>query len=229
MYIPKLFEVEDFESQAELIKEYPLGIIVSCNQGYFGSTSFKATHIPFVLKVDEETNKKYLIGHLAAKNDQIEQLEKASECFVIFQSCDSYITPAWYPTKKKTQKFVPTWDFAAVHVYGKPKILRGKEWKLGMLNHLTDQEEEKRPEGEQYEAKWKVSDAPDRYLDGMLKAIVGLEIDIDRIESKWKFDQNSSPVDAKGLINGLESEVGGEKGKKMAQMVKERYPKQLPE
>ena len=225
MYIPRLFEVKDFESQADLIKNNPLGVIVSCNQSFFGNSDIKATHVPFYLRDGEN---KSLVAHLAAENDQIEQLEKAKEVLVVFLSVDSYISPAWYPNKKKSHKSVPTWNFAAVHVYGHPKIYREKEDKLKMVSTLTEQEEGKRPEGEEFVEKWKVSDAPESYINLMLENIVGLEIEISQIQSKWKFDQNKVPVDVKGEIEGLENEVGGEKGSEMAQITRERYPKPIP-
>lgn len=226
MYIPRLFEVKDFESQADLIKNNPLGVIFSCNQGFFGNSDIKATHVPFYLKDGE---KKSLVAHLAAENDQIEQLEHAKEVLVVFLSVDSYISPAWYPNKHKSHKFVPTWNFAAVHVYGRPKIYRNKEDKLKMVSTLTEQEEGKRPEGEEFGEKWKVSDAPENYIDLMLKNIIGLEIEISEIQSKWKFDQNKVPIDIKGEIEGLQNEVGGEKGREMAKITLERYPKPIPD
>lgn len=233
MYIPKHFAVTDLDKQVEIIKNYPLGILFSSTPSSKGLMGFWkgakderpdselcATHIPFYF-VQSSEGKHKLIAHLAAQNHKVEQLENVSNCLVTFQSADSYISPSWYPLKPKTHKYVPTWDFAAVHVYGTPKIIReDKEWLLNMLNLLTDQEEEKRPSGEKYEGKWKVSDAPDAYLDVMMKNIVGLEIDITHMESKFKFDQNKSKIDVEGVIKNLGVEVGGEKGKQMAELTR---------
>lgn len=166
-----------------------------------------------------------MIAHLAIQNNQVEQLESVSNCLVTFQSTDSYVSPSWYTLKPKTHKYVPTWDFAAVHVYGTPKIIRGdKEWLLNMLNLITDQEEGKRPTGKKFKEKWKVSDAPDSYLNVMLNNIVGLEIEITHIESKFKFDQNKNKIDIAGLIDNFEHEVGGEKGMKLAEYICECQP-----
>ena len=211
MYIPKHFESMEL-SRYKLSKKPPLGTLFSSKasrQGFFGwrTSSNKddpdfgmcASHIPFVF-VEFDNGEHKLIAHLARKNKQVEMLERVQKCLVVFQSVDSYISPAWFPMKKKTHKFVPTWDFAAVHVYGTPRIIReDKDWLINMLSTLTDQEEEKRPEGEMYEEKWSVSDAPDYYINAMLQNIVGLEISITHIQSKFKFDQNKSQINVEGI------------------------------
>lgn len=241
MYIPKEYEVTDFSQQLGLIKSYPLGILFNFStqsNGFLGfmkgsssetrpDTSMCATHLPFVF-VEGPDGKHKLIAHLAAQNQHVDLLENNPQCMVVFQSTDSYVSPSWYPLKKKTQKYVPTWDFGAVHVYGKAKIIRNdKEWLLKMLNELSDQEEGKRPEGSDYEPKWKVSDAPEKYLDAMMEGIVGIEIDIGNIESKFKLHQSEVPVNVNGVLENYSKEVGGEKGSTMAEMTKMHYPKDL--
>ncbi|CAI7208128.1 ASB_collapsed_G0033320.mRNA.1.CDS.1 [Saccharomyces cerevisiae] len=165
MYIPKHFESMEL-SRYKSPKKPPLGTLFSSKasrQGFFGwrTSSNKddpdfgmcASHIPFVF-VEFDNGEHKLIAHLARKNKQVEMLERVQKCLVVFQSVDSYISPAWFPMKKKTHKFVPTWDFAAVHVYGTPRIIRDdKDWLINMLSTLTDQEEEKRPEGENVRRK----------------------------------------------------------------------------
>lgn len=177
MYIPKHFKVTDLQRQLDIIKDYPLGTLFTSCPSSGGVLSFWkngqndrpdselcATHIPFYF-VESAEGKHKLIAHLAAQNNQVEQLENVSNCLVTFQSTNSYVSPSWYPLKPKTHKYVPTWDFATVHVYGSPKIIReDKEWLLNMLNLITDQEEGKRPTGENFKEKWKVSDAPDSGL-----------------------------------------------------------------
>lgn len=211
MYIPKHFESMEL-SRYKSPKKPPLGTLFSSKasrQGFFGwrTSSNKddpdfgmcASHIPFVF-VEFDNGEHKLIAHLARKNKQVEMLERVQKCLVVFQSVDSYISPAWYPMKKRTHKFVPTWDFAAVHVYGTPRIIRDdKDWLINMLSTLTDQEEEKRPEGEMYEEKWSVSDAPDSYINAMLQNIVRLKISITHIQSKFKFDQNKSQINVEGI------------------------------
>ncbi len=228
MYIPKQFEVNDTEKQLEVIKEFPLGALIFVEKTIFGSPNYTITHIPFVIKEDESTGKRFLIGHLAKKNEQVPLLKRANhQCLVAFTSTDSYVSPSWYPTKKKTHKFVPTWDFAAVNVYGTPKIIESRDLLLEILTVLSDQEENKRPDGEEFEPKWKVSDAPEAYIDQMMKNIVGLEIEIEKIEAKFKFNQNVAEIDAKGVVENYEKEVGGEKGTYMSTKTKALYPREI--
>ncbi|SCU77282.1 LAME_0A00474g1_1 [Lachancea meyersii CBS 8951] len=236
MYIPKLMEVNDFSKQADIIRSNPLGIIFSYampQNGFMGfikgnetsavDSEMCATHVPFVL-VKEKNGKTKLVAHLAAKNQHIQMLEKYSKCMVVFQSVDSYVSPSWYPLKKKTHKYVPTWDFATVHVYGAAKIIRDKTWLLNMLGQLTDQEENKRPDGDEFEEKWKVSDAPEKYVDTLLNGIVGLEIDVTDIQSKFKLHQNEAAVNVKGVLEGYEKEIGGCKTQELAKLTKENHP-----
>lgn len=242
MYIRKVYEVTELAKQAELIKKYPLGIVFSANPspgggllGFMRAGSLEevdselcATHVPFFFVEGKDGESHKLVAHLAANNQQGKQLEKVGKVLVVFQSVDSYTSPAWYPLKKKTHKYVPTWNFAAVHVYGTPKVIRNdKEWLLRQLNQITDQEEGKRPEGEGYEEKWKVSDAPEKYIDAKLKNIVGLEIEITAIQSKFKFGQDEVPTNVNGVLEGLEKEVGGEKGEEMCKLTRECYPGEL--
>lgn len=242
MYVRQAYEVTDLEWQVDVIKKYPLGIVFNASPapgggllGFMRGSSPQeidselcATHVPFFFVEGKDGENHKLVAHLAANNQQVEQLEKSSKVLVVFQSVDSYISPSWYPLKKKTHKFVPTWNFAAVHVYGTPRIIRDdKEWLLRQLNQITGQEEGKRPEGEEYEDKWKVSDAPEKYIDAKLKGIVGLEIEITGIQSKFKFGQDEVPTNVRGVVKALEEEVGGDKGSEMCKLTRECYPTEL--
>lgn len=240
MYIPKAFEVTDNAALFEVIRSNPLGVLFSHaaeSHGAFGlfktgKTGLSpentcATHVPFVLVTNEDGSQQ-LLTHLAAQNHHVDLLAKEENCLVVFQGPQSYISPSWYPTKKKNQKAVPTWDYTAVHVFGKAKLIKGdREWLLNMLNLITDQQEGKRPEGPEFEEKWRVSDAPTSYVDGMLANIVGVEIEIEKMEGNFKLHQNYPSVNVNGIIHNLETEVGGDKGTEMADYVRNHYPNQL--
>lgn len=233
-------EVNDFAKQAEIINEYPLGILFNYAAPHGGLMSYLsgeqgekkadgemcATHVPFLL-VEGQDGKHKLIAHLAGENQHIEMLKKSPNCMVVFQSANSYVTPAWYPQKKQTHKFVPTWDFACVHVYGKAKIIQDEEWLLQMLNSLTDQQEAKRPEGDEFEKKWKVEETDEKYLGGLMKRIVGLEIEITDIQSKFKLHQGAAPVNVNGVLKGYESEKKDDNAKTMCKLTRESYPRDL--
>ncbi|QLG74820.1 hypothetical protein HG535_0H01470 [Zygotorulaspora mrakii] len=238
MYIPQIMEVKEFEKQAEIIKQYPLGILFSYSPPKSALSNFLngsqevprvdsemcATHIPFYLK--ESTDGKHkLVAHLADGNSHIAMLKENSNCMVVFQSMNSYVTPSWYPLKKETHKFVPTWDFACVHVYGKADIIEDKKWLLSMLNDLTDQEENKR--SPEFGKKWSVEETNHRFLESSMNRIVGLEIEVTDIQAKFKVHQSANPVNANGVLKGYETEAEPEKAKVMCRLLKENYPREL--
>lgn len=192
MYIPQKYLEEEWELQEGLIRANPLGTIVT-----FGEDGLIANHIPFYLSIDKETGKKYLQAHLAKVNPQLPSLKKAEEVLVMFKSADSYITPSYYPSKQEDHKVVPTWDFGAVHCYGIPKIIDDPQWVRTQLDHLSGQQESTRKE------PWAVSDAPEKFVGLMQKAICGLEIEVSRTECKFKFEQKMKKQDIDGVIKGL--------------------------
>ena len=192
MYIPKYYAQENEELQESLIRANPLGTVIST-----GESGIIANHIPFYLHVDKDTNKKYLQGHLAKVNHQVPLFKEKGEVLVIFQSPSSYISPTYYPTKNETHKVVPTWDFASIHCYGVPRLIDDSDWVRSQLDNMTAQHETKKP------VPWKVSDAPENYVKLMQKAIIGVEIEITRIECKFKFEQKMKRHDIDGVIDGL--------------------------
>ncbi|CAK7901727.1 hypothetical protein CAAN1_34S00210 [[Candida] anglica] len=192
MYIPKKYLEEDWEFQEKIIKEYPLATVITT-----GPEGIQANHIPFFLHIDESTGKKYLHAHAAKKNPQIPALTEGKEVLIIFKSTDSYIAPEYYPGKQIDHKRVPTWDFAAVHIYGKSKIIDDAQWVRKQLDNFTHQNEKSR------ENPWKVSDAPEKYVTLLQKAICGVEIEIERIECKYKFEQKEIKQDIDGVTEGL--------------------------
>lgn len=193
MYIPKKYQLDSWDVREELIRTYPLGTVITTDE----DGSIIANHIPFYLHIDKETGKKYLRAHISKKNHQIPSLTHNDRVLVIFQSHDSYISPSYYPEKERTHKFVPTWDFGALHIYGTLKIVHDYDFVRAQLNALTDQQEKPKS------CPWKVSDAPAKYLDLMQKPITGLEIEIDQSLCKFKFEQDMSVENCTGVIEGL--------------------------
>lgn len=192
MYIPNHYNEESWDEQESLIKTYPLATVITS-----GEDGIIANHIPFFLRVDKETNKKYLQGHMAKANHQLPSLKAGDEVLVIFQSTDSYISPSYYPTKHDTHKVVPTWDFASVHCYGVSKVIDDAQWVRTQLDNFTSQQEKSRSN------PWKVSDAPENYVKTMQKVITGLEIEITSVKCKRKFEQKMKRQDVDGVIDGL--------------------------
>lgn len=144
-----------------------------------------------------------LLGHVAIKNDQWRE-PALGESMAIVRGPDAYITPSWYEAKREHGRVVPTWNYVTIHAYGRLVIHRDAAWLEANVRRLVDAHETSRPE------PWSVDDAPRAYIDGQLKAIVGVELLIDRIDAKSKLSQNRSDADIDGTIAGLEAD--GEHG-----------------
>jgi transcriptional regulator len=197
MFMPDHFRVEDVAETHALMRAHPFAALVSATPG-----GLYGTHLPTVLKA-EGTNGT-IECHLARANPHWKDLAKGEEAMMIFQGADGYITPNWYATKVATGKAVPTWNYAIVHAYGRPAIMNDKEWLRRHVTELSDQQE--RTEAH----PWKVSDAPDSYIDVMLRGIVGFRFEITRLEGKWKMSQNREAQDRLGVIDGLKARAAGD-------------------
>lgn len=221
-YIPKLNKVDNLDKQVKLIKENPLGILVTSTSGYLSTgTETEISHLPFI--IEERGDKLILITHMAKGNDQLKQLQNLNEVIVLFRSTfDSYISASWYLRKEIDHKIVSTWDYSAVHVKGKPTIIAEKDKILEIVTKITAEQEAKRKVPE--EKRWKVSEAPERYIDGMLGAIYGLEIEITEIKGKFKLNQDHTKKELDNLVKNYKEELGGDLGEKMAEITIENHP-----
>ncbi|QAU23634.1 FMN-binding negative transcriptional regulator [Dyella sp. M7H15-1] len=190
MYLPKSFHETRIDVLHALIRDYPLGTVVM-----HGAGGLTANHLPLELAGDG-----LLQGHVARGNE----LTKAdgAQVLVMFQAANGYISPHWYPSKHETGREVPTWNYAVVHVHGRLRVIEDKAWLRGFLERLTDRHEASQPR------PWQVSDAPEDYIQKMLKTIVGLEISIDRIEGKFKLSQNHPDANRAGVVRGLGEREG---------------------
>ena len=191
MYTPKAFEVTDLPMLHAAMKQSGLATLVTIT-----ANGLVATHLPLLL---DETRGAYgtLTGHVSRANVQWRETDPDAEALIIFLGLDSYVTPNWYPAKQETGRVVPTWNYAAIHAYGRITFIEDPEWLRTMVTDLTKKHEASFP------APWQVSDAPAVYIDSQLKAIVGLEFQILRLEGKQKFNQNRSVEDRLGVIQGL--------------------------
>ena len=197
MFLPDQFRVEDIAEMHALVRARPFAALVSTTQaGLYG------THLPTVLK--DEGTFGTIECHLSRANPHWKDLAEGGEAMMIFQGPDGYITPNWYATKAATGKAVPTWNYAIVHAYGRPAVMKEKDWLLRHVTQLSDQQE--RSEAH----PWKVSDAPASYVDVMLRGIVGFRFEITRLEGKWKMSQNREPQDRVRVIEGLKARATGD-------------------
>jgi transcriptional regulator len=191
MYTPKAFEVTDLPLLHAAMKHSDLATLVTTTR-----QGLVATHLPLLL---DESKGKYgmLSGHISRANLQWQETDTNAEALIIFLGLDTYVTPNWYPAKQETGRVVPTWNYAAIHAYGRLSFTEDPEWLRAMVTALTNKHEASFP------APWQVSDAPKTFIDSQLKAIVGFEFEILRLEGKQKFNQNRSVEDRLGVIEGL--------------------------
>ncbi|MBT2371554.1 FMN-binding negative transcriptional regulator [Pseudomonas fluorescens] len=191
MYTPRAFALDDLPELQQLIQHTRLAQVVT-----FGEQGLQASHLPLLLNPDEGPNGT-LYGHMAKANPQWQDLQNGTEALVIFAGADAYISPSFYPAKAEHGKVVPTWNYLAVHAYGQAEVFTDAERLLKLVSALTDRHESARVQ------PWKVSDAPADYIDGMLKAIVGFALPVQRLEGKRKLSQNRSAADIAGVREGL--------------------------
>ena len=196
MYVPAHFQPDDAEILELLSSGRAANLITATTDGLL------ATMLPLV----HDTSAARpglgpwgaLLGHVARNNGQW-KTPAIGEAMVIVAGPDAYVSPAWYATKREHGRVVPTWNYITAHVYGRLVIHDDLAWVEANVRRLADHHERNRVE------PWSVDDAPEPYIAGQLKAIVGVEILIDRVEGKWKLSQNRSDADIVGAIEGLEA------------------------
>lgn len=191
MYTPSYFNDEDLASLQRQIDGTRLATLVT-----FDEQGLQASHVPLLLDPAQGPHG-VLTGHLARANPQWKTLALGTEVLVIFQGPDAYVSPSFYAAKAEHGKVVPTWNYLAVHAYGRAEVYTDPERLLGVVSGLTNKHEAARAE------PWAVSDAPDDYIQKMLNGIVGFAIPIERLEGKRKLNQNRSAEDIAGVSKGL--------------------------
>lgn len=191
MYVSKHHQFTDQNALLALMQAHPLGAWVCQSEG-----QLIANHIPFLLDPHRGSHGT-LIGHVARANPVWRACADGAPSVVMFQGAQSYITPHWYPGKAEHGKVVPTWNYVVAHAHGQARIVEDRDWMLDMLQRLTTQQEATQP------IPWRVADAPADYIDKLMRAIVGIEIPIDRLEGKCKASQDEDLQDRYGTVKGL--------------------------
>ncbi|MDQ0028881.1 FMN-binding negative transcriptional regulator [Arthrobacter bambusae] len=192
MYIPAHFAAGP-ELLSELLAQPGAANLVTMT-----SQGLLATFLPLVYdpSVGEHGA---LHGHLARTNLQSSE-PPIGESLVIIQGADAYISPSWYASKAEHGRVVPTWNYSTAHVYGRLAVHDDATWLGNHVRRLTDLHEAR------FERPWSVDDAPERYVSGQLRAIVGIELVITRIEAKAKLSQNRPGKDIEGVLAGLDAQ-----------------------
>jgi transcriptional regulator len=189
MYIPAHFAADDAAVTDLLTRHGAADLITVTEQGLL------ATMLPFIYDPGPG-QQGALLGHLARNNDQW-KTPVLGEALVIVRGPDAYISPSWYASKAEHGRVVPTWNYVTAHVYGRLVVHDDPGWVEDIVRRLTGKHEAASPR------PWAVDDAPPRYVAGQLRAIVGVELQISRIEAKAKLSQNRPEADVDGVIAGL--------------------------
>jgi transcriptional regulator len=194
MYVPEHFREVRLPVLQAFIDRHPLATLVALT-----SEGLTANHIPIRGNLDSGQNG-WLRGHIARANPLWRELREGAAVLAVFTGAEHYISPSWYVSKAEHGKAVPTWNYAAVHISGSIRFIDDSSWLHEFVTSLTDIHEHARPD------RWHVSDAPEDFIEGMLRAIVGFEITITSTVGKVKRSQNRSAADRTAVANALVAE-----------------------
>jgi transcriptional regulator len=179
----------DDDAVQELLREHGAGDLVTAT-----AEGLVATMLPFVYDAARGPHGA-LLGHVARNNEHWRHAP-VGEALVILRGPDAYVSPQWYASKREHGRVVPTWNYVTAHVYGELVVHDDVDWLDDLVRRLTAKHEAGRPE------PWAVGDAPPRFVAGQLRAIVGMELVISRIEAKAKLSQNRPAADIDGVVEG---------------------------
>jgi transcriptional regulator len=193
MYVPPHFAEARPEELHRVMREHPLGMLVS-----HGPQGLDAEHLPFEFS-PEGGPLGLLSSHVARANPVWQRCPTGTPVMVVFSSAQAYISPNWYPSKHQTHRQVPTWNYQVVHAHGSLSVHDDERTLRGLVARLTRHHEatETRP--------WKMGDAPPDYIDGMLRNIVAIQVHITALVGKSKLSQNKARADRLGAAEALQA------------------------
>jgi len=174
-----------------LMRTHPLATLVT-----LGPRGPDANHIPLHHSPLPAPNGT-LCGHLPRANPAWKEHLRDSDVLCIFHGPNAYISPSWYATKQTNGEVVPTWNYTTVHAHGRLRVIEDADWLKAHLEQLTNTHEASLPK------PWAVSDAPEDYTERLMRGLVGIEIEVTRLEGKWKVSQNRPDADRAGIVAGL--------------------------
>lgn len=191
MYIQTPFEETRIEVLHALIRDHPLGTFVAMTQD-----GLEANHIPFEI-CDGPHAFGTLRAHVARANPIWNSTLPALDTMLVFQGPNAYISPSWYVNGKKSGKLAPSWNYAVVHAYGRLRVIEDGDWLREHLGQLVARHEAGQP------TPWSMAEQPPEFTDNMVRAIVGIEIEITRLVGKWFVSQHRTPADRVSLAANL--------------------------
>lgn len=194
MYVPAHFDEPRLDALHALIRQHPFGALVTQ-----GAQGLDANHLPFDLSA-QPGEPGVLRAHVARANPLWREVKDGDEVLVIFQAGDAYISPNWYPSKHEEHRQVPTWNYMVVHAHGRIRVRDDERFVRALVGRLTKTHEAAQP------APWKMSDSPREFIDTLVQAIVGIEIEITRLAGKLKLSQNKALRDLRGAAGALKAD-----------------------
>jgi transcriptional regulator len=199
MYLPEIFREQRFDALCAFVRNHPLAVLVASS-----AEGLSADYVPMLLSGPEGSCR--LRGHIARANPLWKQLAAGAPVLALFSGAHHYVSPNLYPSKRDTGEVVPTWNYSTVQARGRIDWTQDRGWLRGLVSELTDEHERTQAQ------PWRVTDAPPRFLDAMLGAIVGFQIEVESLVGKFKASQNRSVSDRAGvraafIAEGLAPEV----------------------
>jgi len=191
VYLPKPFTEARLDELHRIVRQHPFGVLVTRR-----ARGLDADHLPFELD-PARGRLGTLLAHVARENPLLQEVAQGDEAMVVFRGPQGYVSPNWYPSKRETHRHVPTWSYEVVHAHGRLRIVDDERFVRGVVARLTRRHEASEPN------PWRMTDAPVDFIDAMLQRIVGVEIEILRLEGKRKLGQNREPRDVDGAIDAL--------------------------
>lgn len=196
MHIPSIFTEENPEHILDFIAANPLATLVAQT-----ANGIEACHIPlfwYYEDTDSDNPHGCLYGHFGRKNPIYQNALPTTSWLIIFQDSGHYISPNWYPTKAKTHKEVPTWNYQSIHIQSHIELIEDTDKLKWILEKMTAQQEVIS------DNPWSLDEAPASYIDAMCRGIIGFKLSIDSIQAQFKLSQNKTAENIAGVINGLE-------------------------
>lgn len=190
MHVAESFSEERMDVIEAVIRKARIAELVS-----FGSNGLQATPLPLLYEPGGRYGR--LVGHMARANPDWQDFDGEVEVMVLFRPADAYVSPSFYPSKAEGGRVVPTWNYLVVQAWGPLVVRDDVEWVEGLVRRLTDHHEAALSD------PWSIDDAPADYIQKQLRAIVGIEIEISRLQAKWKLSQNRPQADIDGVIGAL--------------------------
>jgi transcriptional regulator len=213
MYTPPFNAVHD--------EDWARSLVAAARTGWLVTAEVDGTPVATSLPILWRGTR--VIAHMARANNQWRQIGDGARALLIVGGPEAYVSPSWYAAKAEHGKVVPTWNYSAVHLTGTVTVHDDPAWLRAAVTDLTDAHEAGRAK------PWQVADAPEQYLDAQLRGIVGIELQVERVEAKAKLSQNRSEADRRGVVERLRSEPLPPQQRAQALAVAETMSRALPD